>query len=82
MTEVFSPGTSANTPPKSLLLRKSMTAGEGGLVFLFAITAVASLIGAAKAEDTFAFHAYLAVAASVAAVFTVPTRTSHRARGT
>jgi cytochrome c oxidase cbb3-type subunit I len=72
MTEVFSPGTSANTPPKSLLPRKSMTAGEGGLVFLFAITAVASLIGAAKAEDTaFAFHAYLSAAASVAAVFAV-----------
>jgi cytochrome c oxidase cbb3-type subunit I len=69
MTEVVSSGTSANTPPK-LLPRKSMTAGEGGLTILFAITAVASLIGAAKAEDTaFAFHAYLAAVASVAAVF-------------
>jgi cytochrome c oxidase cbb3-type subunit I len=71
MTEVVSPGTSANTPPK-LLPRKSMTAGEGGLAILFVITAVASLIGAAKAEDAaFAFHAYLAAAASVAAVFAV-----------
>jgi cytochrome c oxidase cbb3-type subunit I len=49
-----------------------MTAGEGGLVFLFAITAVTCLIGAAKAEDTaFAFHAYLAAAASGAAAFAV-----------
>jgi cytochrome c oxidase cbb3-type subunit I len=72
MTKVVSTGTSASTPPRPSLPRKSMTAGESGLAFLFAITAVASLFGAAKAEDTaFAFHAYLAAAASVAAVFAV-----------
>jgi cytochrome c oxidase cbb3-type subunit 1 len=71
MTEVGSSGTSANTRPKSSP-PKSMTAGEGGLALLFAITAVASLIAAAKAEDTaFAFHAYLAAAASVAVVFAI-----------
>jgi hypothetical protein len=74
MTELVSPGTSASTPPKTLLPRKSMTAGEGGLALLFAIAAVASLIGAAKAEDiALAFHAYLAAPASVAAVFAVLT---------
>jgi cytochrome c oxidase cbb3-type subunit 1 len=56
-----------------------MTAGEGGLVFLFAITAVTSLIGAAKAEDTaFAFHAYLA--AGVAAVAIGSPRSQPRSR--
>jgi cytochrome c oxidase cbb3-type subunit 1 len=54
-----------------------MTAGEGGFVFLFAITAVASLIGAAKAEDTaFAFHAYLAAAR---ALWSVPEPSTCRA---
>ena len=66
MTETVSHGTSRSAPPKS------MTIGEGGLALLFTLTAVASLIGAAKAEDVaFAFHAYLAAAASVAAVFGV-----------
>jgi cytochrome c oxidase cbb3-type subunit I len=72
MTEVVSQGTSPDTLPKSLPPPKSMTTGEGGLALLFAIAAIASLIAAAKAEDVaFAFHAYLAAAASVAAVFAV-----------
>jgi cytochrome c oxidase cbb3-type subunit I len=74
MTELVSPGTSASTPPKSLLPRKSMTAGEGGVALLFAIAAVASLIGATKAEGTaLACHAHLAAPASVAAVFALLT---------
>ena len=53
--------------------RKAMTGGEGGLALIFALTAFLSIIGAAKAEDTaFAFHAYLAAAASCAAVPTSP----------
>jgi cytochrome c oxidase cbb3-type subunit I len=72
MTEVVSPGMSPQMPPKSLPPAKSMTTGEGGLALLFAIMAFVSLIAAAKAEDVaFAFHAYLASAASVAAVFAV-----------
>jgi cytochrome c oxidase cbb3-type subunit I len=51
---------------------KSMTIGEGGLALLFAVTTFLCLIAAAKAEDApFAFHAYLAAAASIAAVFLV-----------
>jgi len=51
---------------------KAMTFGEGGLVLFFALTAVLSAVAAVKADDTaFAFHAYLAAAASVAAVIAV-----------
>jgi cytochrome c oxidase cbb3-type subunit 1 len=72
MTEAVSRGTSPDTLTKSLPPPKSMTTGEGGLALLFAVTAAASLIGAAKAEDVaFAFHAYLAAAASIAAVFAI-----------
>ncbi|SRR5579871_66203 len=71
-TEVVSQGRSPDTPHKSLPPPKSMTTGEGGLALLFVAAAVASLIAAAKAEDVaFAFHAYLAAAASVAAVFAI-----------
>jgi len=49
-----------------------MTIGEAGLALIFGVTAFISLIGAAKAEDVaFAFHAYLAAAASCAAVFAI-----------
>jgi len=52
--------------------RKTMTIGEAGLALIFGVTAFISLIGAAKAEDVaFAFHAYLAAAASCAAVFAI-----------
>ena len=52
--------------------RKTMTMGEAGLALMFGVTAFMSLIGAAKAEDVaFAFHAYLAAAASCAAVFAI-----------
>ncbi|MBK5959100.1 cytochrome-c oxidase, cbb3-type subunit I [Rhodoplanes elegans] len=53
-------------------VRKTMTFGEGGLAFVFAVTTLLCLIGAAKAQDApFAFHAYLSAAASVAAVFLI-----------
>jgi cytochrome c oxidase cbb3-type subunit I len=49
-----------------------MTFGEGGLSLFFTLTAFVCVIAAAKAEDTpFAFHAYLAAAASVAAVIAI-----------
>jgi cytochrome c oxidase cbb3-type subunit 1 len=52
--------------------KKAMTIGEGGLALFFALTGFLALIGAAKAEDTaFAFHAYLAAAASWAAVVAI-----------
>jgi len=52
--------------------RKTMTTGEGGLALIFTVTAFFCLIGAAKAEDVaFAFHAYLAAAASCAAVLAI-----------
>src|SRR5215470_3223299 len=55
--------------------RKAMTIGEGGLALAFTLTAFLCIVGAAKAEDTpFAFHAYLAAAASVAAVFAIISR--------
>ncbi len=50
--------------------RKSMTIGEGGLALFFGITTLLCLIAALKAEDApFAFHAFLAAAASVGAVY-------------
>ncbi len=49
-----------------------MTFGEGGLSLFFTLTAFLCIIAAAKAEDApFAFHAYLAAAASVAAVIAI-----------
>jgi cytochrome c oxidase cbb3-type subunit I len=52
--------------------RKSMTIGEGGLTLIFSFTALLAIVFAAKAEDTaFAFHAFLASAASLAAVVAV-----------
>ncbi|WP_036049552.1 cbb3-type cytochrome c oxidase subunit I, partial [Bradyrhizobium sp. Tv2a-2] len=54
---------------------KAMTIGESGLALIFAATAFLCLIGAAKAVDApFAFHASLAAAASVAAVFAILNR--------
>src|ERR1043165_860721 len=51
---------------------KSMTAGEAGLLLLFAASAFLCLIGTAKALDTaFAFHATLGCIASLAAVFAI-----------
>ena len=52
-----------------------MTIGESGLALIFAATAFLCMIGAAKAVDApFAFHASLAAAASVAAVFAILNR--------
>jgi cytochrome c oxidase cbb3-type subunit 1 len=52
--------------------KKAMTIGEGGLALFFALAGFLALIGAAKAEDSaFAFHAYLAAAASWAAVVAI-----------
>ena len=52
-----------------------MTFGEGGLALAFAFAALLGLVAAAKAQDApFAFHAYLAVAASIAAVFVICNR--------
>jgi len=55
--------------------RKAMRIGEGGLALTFTLTAFLCIIGAAKAEDAaFAFHAYLAAAASVAVIFAILNR--------
>src|SRR5581483_7704841 len=52
-----------------------MTFGEGGLALVFVCTAFMGLFGAAFAKDAaFAFHAYLATAASIAAVFAILNR--------
>src|SRR6516162_3375989 len=52
--------------------RKSMTFGEGGLTLFFTFTAFLFIIVASKAEDApFAFHAWLAAAASIAAVIAI-----------
>jgi cytochrome c oxidase cbb3-type subunit I len=52
--------------------RKAMTLGEGGLSIIFTLTAFLSIVAAAKAEDApFAFHAWLAAAASIAAVIAI-----------
>src|SRR3954463_13566581 len=54
---------------------KSMTHGEAGLSLVFAISAFVCLAAAAKALDTaFAFHATLACAASIWAVFAIVNR--------
>src|SRR5215471_208538 len=51
-------------------ISKSMTIGESGLAALFTVTAFLCVVAAAKALDApFAFHASLAAAASLAAVF-------------
>jgi cytochrome c oxidase cbb3-type subunit 1 len=51
---------------------KAMTFGEGGLALFFTLTTLLSIIAAAKAEDApFAFHAYLAAAASVWALIAI-----------
>ena len=56
-------------------ISKTMTIGESGLALVFAATAFLCMIGAAKAVDApFAFHAALASAASVAAVFAILNR--------
>src|SRR3974377_1229103 len=52
--------------------RKAMTFGEGGLTLFFTLTVFLSIIAAANAEDApFAFHAYLAAAASIAAMVAI-----------
>jgi cytochrome c oxidase cbb3-type subunit 1 len=54
---------------------KSMSFGEAGLAPVFGIGAFLCLFAAAKAQDTaFAFHAYLACAASAAAAFAILNR--------
>src|SRR3954468_18837000 len=54
---------------------KSMTHGEAGLAIVFTATAFLCLFAAAKALDTaFAFHASLACAASLWAVFAIVNR--------
>jgi cytochrome c oxidase cbb3-type subunit I len=52
-----------------------MTLGEGGLALFFAALAFASIMAAGKADDApFAFHAFLAAAASAASVFAIVNR--------
>jgi cytochrome c oxidase cbb3-type subunit 1 len=52
--------------------KKAMQGGELGLLFFFAATAVLCLIVAAQTtEGPFAFHAALATAASIAAIFAI-----------
>ncbi len=54
---------------------KSMTIGESGLSLIFAVTSFLCVVAAAKAVDApFAFHASLAAAASLAAVFVILNR--------
>jgi cytochrome c oxidase cbb3-type subunit I len=54
---------------------KSMTFGEGGLAAFCAVLAFLGIVGAAKAEDApFAFHAYLATAAGLAAALAIINR--------
>ena len=54
---------------------KSMTHGEAGLMLVFSLSAFLCLFAAAKALDTaFAFHASLASAASLWAVFAIVNR--------
>ena len=54
---------------------KSMSHGEAGLTLVFALSALLCLFAAAKAQDTaFAFHASLASAASLWAVFAIVNR--------
>ncbi|MCK1422584.1 MULTISPECIES: cytochrome-c oxidase, cbb3-type subunit I [unclassified Bradyrhizobium] len=56
-------------------LSKSMTSGESGLAIVFAVTAFLCVIASAKALDaSFAFHAALSAAASLAAVFCIINR--------
>ena len=55
--------------------RKSMTLGEGGTALAFVALAVSSIFVAARAHTPeYAFHAWLAVAASVATVFAIVNR--------
>jgi cytochrome c oxidase cbb3-type subunit I len=59
-----------------------MTFGEGGLALFFTLTAFLSIIAAANAEDApFAFHAYLAAAASVAAMVAILSHYQDRPAG-
>src|SRR5262249_22832465 len=54
------------------VVRKTLSFGEGGLAIVFAITTLLSLFAAAKAVDApFGFHAFLAAAASAAALFAI-----------
>ena len=54
---------------------KSMTHGEAGLAIVFAVSAFLCLFATGKALDTaFAFHAALACAASLWAVFAIVNR--------
>jgi cytochrome c oxidase cbb3-type subunit 1 len=54
---------------------KSMTHGEAGLMIVFAVTAFVCLFASAKALDTaYAFHAALACAVSLWAVFAIGNR--------
>ena len=55
--------------------KKIMTLGEGGLSAIFSVTSLLCLFAAGKAQDSaFAFHASLAVAASLLALFTIVNR--------
>ena len=55
--------------------RKSMTIGEGGTALAFVALAVSSIFVAARAHTPeYAFHVWLAVAASVATVFAIVNR--------
>ena len=55
--------------------RKSMTIGEGGTALAFVALAVSSIFVAARAyTPEYAFHAWLAAAASVATVFAIVNR--------
>jgi cytochrome c oxidase cbb3-type subunit 1 len=55
--------------------RKSMTLGEGGTALAFVALAVSSIFVAARAyTPEYAFHAWLAAAASVATVFAIVNR--------
>ena len=62
------------------IARKSMTFGEGGTAVAFAVLAFLCLVIGAKAyTQEYAFHAYLFVIGSVAAVFAILNRYFDRA---
>ena len=64
---------------QTMVGRKRMSLGEGGLALGFSFLAFASIVGIAEAQDApLVFHAYLAAAASIAPVFAILNRSQAR----
>jgi len=63
---------------QTMVGRKRMSLGEGGLALGFSFLAFASIVGIAEAQDApLVFHAYLAAAASIAPSSRFSTATRH-----